>query len=37
LPPLPEGVRDVTAEAIGTINLDKMTFSPEVITPVYFE
>ncbi len=37
LPPLPDGVRDVTAEAIGTIDLDKMTFSPEVITPVYFE
>ena len=29
--------RRQTTEAIGTINRTKMTFSPDVITPVYFE
>jgi len=36
-PPLPDGVRNVTPQAIGTIDLETLTFSPEVITPVYLE
>ena len=35
LPPLPDGVRNVTPQAIGTIDLDKMTFSPQVFLPIY--
>ncbi len=37
LPPLPDGVRNVTPQAIGTIDLENMTFSTEVFTPVYLE
>ncbi len=37
LPPLPDGVRNVTPRAIGTIDLEALTFSPEVFTPVYLE
>jgi hypothetical protein len=37
LPPLPDGVRNVTPEAIGSIDLTKMTFSPEIFAPVYIE
>jgi len=37
LPPLPDGVRNVTPQAIGTIDLKTLTFSPDVVTPVYLE
>lgn len=37
LPPLPDGVRNVTPRAIGTIDLKTLTFSPEVFAPVYIE
>jgi len=37
LPPLPDGGRNVTAEPIGSIDLTKMTFSPEIFSPVYIE
>ena len=37
LPPIPDGVRNVIPEAIGTIDFETMTFLPEVFTPVYLE
>lgn len=37
IPPLLDGVREVTPQAIGTIDLNTLTFSAEVITPVYLE
>jgi hypothetical protein len=37
LPPLPDGVRNVTPQAIGTIDLKTLTFSPKAFMPAYLK
>lgn len=37
LSPLPDDIRNVTPEVIGSIDLKTLTFSPDVFTPVYIE
>ncbi len=37
LPPLPDGVRNVTPQAIGTIDLKTLTFSPKAFLPTYLK